>query len=113
MVGTPLTDQPWDVVEHAGRAVKVETAAEIIAKKMHHRGDQAKARDLFDLCAVAELEPEAIEIARPFMTRHANAFMERLEQMSDLVREDFKKIETVGYRRSFDECMTLAERVLR
>ena len=80
---------------------------------MHHRGDLAKARDLFDLCAVAELEPSAIDIARPFMTRHANAFIQRLQERSDLVREDFKKIETLGYKRSFEECMTLAERILR
>lgn len=32
-----------------GRTVKVEKAAEIIAKKMYHRGDRVTARDLFDL----------------------------------------------------------------
>jgi hypothetical protein len=32
-----------------GQSVKFETCAEIIAKKMWHRGHLAKARDLFDL----------------------------------------------------------------
>ncbi|WP_354328573.1 MULTISPECIES: hypothetical protein [Variovorax] len=30
---------------------------------MWHRGNEAKARDLFDLCAVATFETEAIDIA--------------------------------------------------
>lgn len=36
-VGTPLTESPWEVVAHGGRTIRVETCAEIIAKKMHHR----------------------------------------------------------------------------
>lgn len=54
VVGPPLTEQPFDVVAYAGREIKVETCAEIIAKKIWHRGSRGKARDLFDLCAVAE-----------------------------------------------------------
>lgn len=34
--------------------MKVETAAEIVAKKMWRRGDRATARDLFDLSLVIE-----------------------------------------------------------
>lgn len=49
VVGTPLTEQPFDVVAYAGREIKVETCAEIIAKKIWHRGPRGKARDLFDL----------------------------------------------------------------
>jgi predicted nucleotidyltransferase component of viral defense system len=61
VVGTALTEQPFEQVAHAGRDIKLETCGEIIAKKMWHRGYQAKARDLFDLCAVADAEPEAID----------------------------------------------------
>jgi hypothetical protein len=52
VVGAPLTDPNVEIVEFEGRPIRVETSAEIIAKKMWHRGDQAKARDLFDLCSV-------------------------------------------------------------
>jgi len=61
VVGTALTEQPFEQVAYAGRDIKLETCGEIIAKKMWHRGYQAKARDLFDLCAVADAEPEAID----------------------------------------------------
>lgn len=112
VVGTPLTEAPWDVVVHEGREIKVESCAEIIAKKMHHRGDQAKARDLFDLCAVAELEPRAIEIARPFTQRHAQLFLQRLEARRDLAKEEFSKIERIAYTRSFEACMDQARSIL-
>ena len=112
VVGTPLTDSPWDVVVHDGRTLQVETCAEIIAKKMHHRGDQAKARDLFDLCAVAELEPSAIEVARPFMAQHREGFLQRLEDRRDLAKDEFNKIERIAYRRSFEDCMSMAREIL-
>ena len=48
VVGVPLTQRPFDLVPYAGREIKVETCTEIIAKKMWHRGDRAKARDLYD-----------------------------------------------------------------
>ncbi|MDP9877632.1 hypothetical protein J2W25_001938 [Variovorax boronicumulans] len=49
VVGVPLTAPNFEVVEYERRPIRVETSAEIIAKKMWHRGDQAKARDRFDL----------------------------------------------------------------
>ena len=55
-----LTDAAWERWEIQGRPVRVETAAEVIAKKMYHRGDRATARDLFDLSMVVEREPEAL-----------------------------------------------------
>jgi hypothetical protein len=112
VVGTPLTDAAWEPAQYLGRDLCVETCAEIIAKKMHHRGHMAKARDLFDLCAVAELEPQAIDVARPFFAEHSAAFLQRLRDYRDLARADFEKIDRLGYKRSFDECMDLAEHVL-
>ena len=113
VVGTPLTAVPWDLVQYKGRDIRVETSAEIIAKKMHHRGYMAKARDLFDLCAVAELDPQAIAVARPFMVRHAQAFLQRLVDRHDLARTEFDRIDRLAYDRSFDDCLLLAEDVLR
>lgn len=112
VVGTPLTENPWDAVQFQGRTILVETCAEIIAKKMHHRGDQAKARDLFDLCAVADLEPRAIEIARPWFLKHGHAFMTRLRENQDLAKNEFGKIDGLGYTQSFDYCLERAERLL-
>ncbi len=77
-----------------------------------HRPDASKARDLFDLCAVADLEPAALAAARPFMARHSRAFLTRLNDYRELTREEFSKIDRIAYTRSFDECMDVAERLL-
>lgn len=112
VVGTPLTAGPWEVVRYAGRDVRVETNAEIIAKKLWHRGDQAKARDLFDLCAVADLDPRAVEQAAPFFARHGDAFIAGLKANAGYVELEFGQISRIGYRRPFEECMVLAESVI-
>jgi hypothetical protein len=112
VVGRPLTLQPWEVVSHHGRRILVETNAEIIAKKMHHRGDQAKARDLFDLCAVADLDPAAIEQAAPFFARHGEAFVAQLKANAGYIEEDFAQIQRIDYRRPFEECLVLAESIV-
>jgi hypothetical protein len=44
-----LTATPFETWSLERRSVRVETAAEIVAKKLWHRGDQVSARDLFDL----------------------------------------------------------------
>jgi predicted nucleotidyltransferase component of viral defense system len=112
VVGEPLTDDAFEVVHAFGRAVRVETNAEIIAKKMYHRGDQAKARDLFDLCAVAEMDPSSIDKAAPYFARHGRSFLARLEAQSAYAREEFDQIDRIAYKRSFDECIELAGLVI-
>jgi hypothetical protein len=112
VVGTPLTDRPWEVVEYRGRRILVETNAEILAKKMYHRGNQAKARDLFDLCAVADLDPAAIEQAAPFFAKHGDAFIARLKANAGYVEEEFAHIQRIAYKRPFEECLTLAESII-
>lgn len=112
VVGTSLTEHPWDLTVFQGRTICVESCAEIVAKKMWHRGDRAKARDLFDLCAVADLEPEAIEVARPFFARHAEAFLARLTEYRDFSEGEFETIDRIDYSRPFKECMELAEHIL-
>jgi hypothetical protein len=79
---------------------------------MYHRGDPAKATDLFDLCAVADKDPAAIEQAAPFFARHGEAFIERLKAYADLAEEEFAQIQRIGYRRPFEECLVLAESVI-
>ncbi|OZA85063.1 MAG: hypothetical protein B7X65_23035 [Polaromonas sp. 39-63-25] len=108
VVGTPLTPHPWDLTPFEGRTICVESCAEIVAKKMWHRGNRAKARDLFDLCAVADLEPEAIDAARPFFARHGAAFMSRLTEYRDFSEGEFEMIDRIDYARPFSECLNSA-----
>lgn len=112
VVGEPLTAQPWELVEHQGRRIRVETNAEIVAKKMYFRGNRAKARDLFDLCTVADLDPAAIEQAAPFFAKHGDAFIAQLKANAAYIEEDFAQIRRIAYRRPFEECLTLAETII-
>lgn len=112
VVGAPLTEPNFEWVLDEGRPIRVETSAEIIAKKMWHRGDQAKARDLFDLCTVAIFEPEAIEVALPHMERHAAAFLQRLDARAEATENEFDQIEARSFRKSFWECVALAHVIL-
>jgi len=90
-----------------GRPVKVETAAEIVAKKLYHRGDRATARDLFDLAVVVEQEPTALVRAAPFLLRHASAFLNQVQAGPPIMREQFSRIQRINFNRSFDECVAL------
>jgi Nucleotidyl transferase AbiEii toxin, Type IV TA system len=113
VVGKSLTDSPFEVLHYGTREVKVETSAEILAKKFHHRGDQAKARDLFDLCAVASLEPEAIPLMVPFMWRHGTAFLDALDAQRDALRLQFDAIDTLAFRPTFDACVAQAQEIVQ
>ncbi|WGT63736.1 nucleotidyl transferase AbiEii/AbiGii toxin family protein [Variovorax paradoxus] len=112
MVGPPLTEPNFEVVDCQGRPIRVETSAEVIAKKMWHRGSEAKARDLFDLCAVATFEPEAIDIALPHRERHAAAFLRRLEDRAEATELEFDMIQSRSFQMSFWEGLTLAHTIL-
>ena len=113
VVGSALTDHPFDIVPYAGRDIKFETCAEIIAKKMWHRGNLSKARDLFDLCAVADAEPEAIEKAAPFFGKHGAAFLRGLERRADFARAEFDAIDSIGPQRSFAHCLDQASGIIK
>lgn len=112
VVGMSLTANPHELVEYEGRQIRVETCAEIIAKKMWHRGYMAKARDLFDLAAVASLEPEAIGLASPFFVRHGARFLERVVTHEGAIRADFDQIDTLTFRESFDYCEAMARDII-
>jgi hypothetical protein len=111
-VGSALTDDPFEIVNHEGRIIRVETNAEILAKKMWHRGDRAKARDLFDLCAMKDADPDAITIASPFMIRHGQRFLELLEERGEVMQREFKMIDALDFKRTFDECVSMAREII-
>jgi len=92
--------------------VRVETAAEIVAKKMWHRGHQGTARDLFDLAMVAEREPAALLNADPFMYRHMDAFLATISAPGDTFRERFAAIQTLNYEPTLDHAVDVASKYL-
>lgn len=103
-----LLDRAWETWDILGHAIKVETAAEIIAKKMYHRGDRATARDLFDLALVIEREPQALRQAGPFLLRHRQTFLDQIRHPHPSLRAGFDAIATLDYSPSFDDCVEAA-----
>jgi hypothetical protein len=95
----------WDLF---GVSVRVETAAEIVAKKIFHRGDKATARDLFDLALVIDREPEAMALVQPFLFRHADKFVEHLQAPSKGFMQQFRDIHTLGYQPTFEQAANKA-----
>jgi len=61
VASAPLTSKPYVTETIFGREVNVETASEIVAKKVWHRGALFKARDIFDLAMVLDREPQALQ----------------------------------------------------
>lgn len=107
-----LTAQPFDEWTLMGRTVKVETAAEIVAKKLWHRGDRATARDLFDLSLVIEREPDALATAAPYLVRHREAFLAQIGQRRAVLKVQFEAIDALDYQQGYDEAVERASRFL-
>lgn len=101
-----LTDA-WETWDIGGRSVKVEAAAEIIAKKMYHRGDRATARDLFDFALVIEREPQQLLAATPFLLRHREAFLSQIRQPHAGLRAAFDAIAMLDYTPGFEHCVAV------
>lgn len=98
--------EEWELF---GSVVRVETAAEIVAKKIYHRGHEGKARDLFDLALVVEREPEALALAQPFLFRHAAEFLAAIRAPSAAFVHQFESIDTLGYSPSLDQAVECVE----
>jgi predicted nucleotidyltransferase component of viral defense system len=108
-----LTEKPFDTWTVLRRPTRVETAAEIVAKKLWHRGTIARARDLFDLSLVIEREPTALALAATFLVRHREAFLDQLSARDAVLRAQFEAIATLQYRPRFDEAVQRATSFLK
>jgi predicted nucleotidyltransferase component of viral defense system len=100
-----LTSDPFEVWELLGRQIKVETSAEIVAKKLWHRGDRATARDLFDLALVIEREPVTLATASAFLTRHREQFLLQVDQRKAVLKAQFEAIDTLEYQPSYEQAV--------
>jgi predicted nucleotidyltransferase component of viral defense system len=113
VVAGPLTPNPTNIEVLFGRKINIETSTEIIAKKIWHRGADFTARDIFDLAMVAEKEPKALVGIKPILQDRRDAILTRIGKYEADLRETFAALETIEYRRSFDECVELATKALR
>jgi hypothetical protein len=90
-----------------GYPMLVETSAEIVAKKIWYRGAQFTARDIFDLSMFLEFEPDSAQVIRPILEERRQLVLERIDRAHDVLRESFNALDTLDYRRSFDECVNV------
>ena len=112
-VASPLlTSDPTIVEDLFGRKVRVETSAEIVGKKVKHRGPEFTARDIFDLAMVAEKEPEAVQKIDALLKERREVILARIHAQDKALRESFAALDTLDYRRSYDQCVELVKRVL-
>jgi len=103
-----LTAEPFEMWKLLGRAIKVETSAEIVAKKLWHRGDRATARDLFDLALVIEREPQALATAGPYLIKHRDAFLQQVAQRKLVLKAQFEAIDVLDYRPRYEQAADAA-----
>jgi predicted nucleotidyltransferase component of viral defense system len=108
-----LTSSPYEEWTLFGRSVKAETSAEIVAKKLFHRGDRVTARDLFDLAMVIDKEPEALRSASAHLTRHRDAFIAQIEERRSVLKAQFDAIDRLNFKASYEDAVDVATKFLR
>lgn len=113
VVSAPLTENPAVTETLFGRDVRVETSTEIVAKKVWHRGERFAARDIFDLALVAEKEPGALKSIAPVLRSRKDVILARIKAGDATLRDDFSNLETLDYRRSYDDCLKIVIPLLR
>jgi predicted nucleotidyltransferase component of viral defense system len=107
-----LTESPFETWNISGQHIRVETAVEIVAKKLWHRGDRATARDLFDLSLVIESEPEALVKAAKFMLKNADPFISQIASRASVLKMQFSEIDALTYRPNYDDAAERATQFL-
>jgi predicted nucleotidyltransferase component of viral defense system len=113
IASAPLSSHPTVVETLFDREINVETSTEIIAKKLWHRGSQFKARDMFDLALVAEMEPEALDEIRPVLRDRKGVVLARIAEDDGALRREYAELEVLEFRPSYDECLKIVKRVFR
>jgi len=82
IVAGALTSTPFEIHEVQGRAVRLETVPEIIAKKVYYRGSEAKPRDIFDIAAAARSHLGPVVNALRAFPNQVSRTRERLERLN-------------------------------
>lgn len=82
IVSGHLTQTPFEAWQIEGRQVQLETIPEIIAKKVYHRGNEAKPRDIFDIAAAARSHRDEVVIALRDFPDQVQGTLVRLEKLN-------------------------------
>jgi len=110
IVSGPLTDKPTATEILFDRKIRVETSAEIIAKKIWYRAAEFTARDLFDFALVTSKEPEVLAGIASILRARRDALMKRIATHDVDLREDFAALEVLDFLPSYEECIEAIKR---
>lgn len=113
VAATNLTNPAFEEWTLFGRTVRVETSAEIVAKKMWFRGNTATARDLFDLAMVLEREPEALVAAAPWFLRYREEFISQIHDRQVILEAMFEQIDVLSFTPSYQDCRSAVTAFLK
>jgi hypothetical protein len=110
IVDSPKTSNPTVVREIEGERTLLETIPEIITKKIVHRGESIKARDIFDIAAAGEAHRDSIVAElrsyRPEVAKTLDALKALKPEfvnnvIADLIiRENFQPLAQVALHRA-------------
>ncbi|MDA1117902.1 MAG: nucleotidyl transferase AbiEii/AbiGii toxin family protein [Proteobacteria bacterium] len=112
IVSAPLTQKPFVTETVLGRRVRVETTAEILAKKVWHRGSEFTACDIFDFALIATRESGAIDSIRPILRERAKIIRTRIAAGEKALRTAFSGLDTLEFKPGYEECVRIVEDVL-
>jgi len=113
IASAPLTKTPAVDETVLKRKVQVQTTAEIIAKKVWHRGREFTARDIFDFAIVARKDPGAIKSIAAILRERREIIRKRIASGEKTLRETFSELDTLDFRPSFDECVRTVNDTLK
>jgi predicted nucleotidyltransferase component of viral defense system len=102
-----LTFPGFEIRTVLGRQVKVETPAEIVVKKLWHRGDRITGRDIFDVALVARRERDELFRNKDFLIRHASALVEQINLRREPLRVQYEAIDALNYELKFDDAIVI------
>jgi Nucleotidyl transferase AbiEii toxin, Type IV TA system len=85
IVSNALSDVPRTTFDFRGRVLPIETPAEIALKKLFHRAEGLKPRDIFDIAVVLSAEIDAKELERQLTILEPvkSALVNRLARLPD------------------------------
>lgn len=105
VASSPLTLNPFEKHEVLGREVFLETPAEIVAKKLWHRGDRATPRDLLDLAVVIDHNYDAVLKNKDIFTKNLEAFIHQCEARKSILEPVYEAIEKLDCDLTYDACL--------
>ncbi len=93
-----------------GRTVELDPSAEILAKKMFYRAASFKARDVYDMSAALDLDPEAARLAIEASGPRHDLLKRRLETLIE-IPEDKLLTEILPYDGSLPHAKDMVRKV--